>query len=202
MVLAVCDLMQDAYPELKESADRVAKTVLSEEQTIRAHAGYRAQEIGRCNSSDFHDGPGIASELIRLSGDEAFKLYDTFGMPLDFMQDAARDQGIAFDQEGFDRAMEEQKTAHAPPGKAQPSRLLILLTSNFPNPTSKAIAKRAPTAAKSSPSSAGAKARRNSSPARKAKSSSITRPSTPNPADRLAIADGSTATITTLSLPK
>jgi len=36
-------------------------------------------------------------------------LYDTFGMPLDFMQDAARDRGIAFDQEGFDRAMEEQK---------------------------------------------------------------------------------------------
>ena len=37
-------------------------------------------------------------------------LYDTFGMPLDFMQDSARDQGMAFDQAGFDRAMEEQKT--------------------------------------------------------------------------------------------
>ncbi len=42
-------------------------------------------------------------------GDEAFKLYDTFGMPLDFMQDAARDRGIEFDQAGFDRAMEEQR---------------------------------------------------------------------------------------------
>src|SRR5881396_3056367 len=42
-------------------------------------------------------------------GDMAFKLYDTFGMPLDFMQDAARDQGIAFDQAGFDRAMAEQR---------------------------------------------------------------------------------------------
>src|SRR5207244_2946160 len=40
----------------------------------------------------------------------AFKLYDTFGMPLDFMQDAARDQGIAFDQTGFDRSMLEQKS--------------------------------------------------------------------------------------------
>jgi alanyl-tRNA synthetase len=45
-----------------------------------------------------------------LSGEKAFRLYDTFGMPLDFMQDAARDQGIAFDQAGFDRAMDEQKT--------------------------------------------------------------------------------------------
>src|SRR5205814_7449381 len=42
-------------------------------------------------------------------GDMAFKLYDTFGMPLDFMQDAARDQGITFDQAGFDAAMEEQR---------------------------------------------------------------------------------------------
>jgi alanyl-tRNA synthetase len=42
-------------------------------------------------------------------GKEAFQLYDTFGMPLDFMQDMARDQGVGFDQEGFDRAMTEQK---------------------------------------------------------------------------------------------
>ncbi len=40
----------------------------------------------------------------------AFKLYDTFGLPLDFMVDAARDQGIQFDQAGFDAAMEEQRT--------------------------------------------------------------------------------------------
>ena len=45
-----------------------------------------------------------------LPGTEAFKLYDTFGMPLDFMQDAARDQGFAFDQAGFDHAMAEQKS--------------------------------------------------------------------------------------------
>ena len=45
----------------------------------------------------------------KLSGREAFKLYDTFGLPLDFMIDAARDQGIEFDQAGFDRAMQEQR---------------------------------------------------------------------------------------------
>ena len=50
-----------------------------------------------------------AAETEALPGEDAFKLYDTFGMPLDFMQDAARDQGIAFDQAGFDRAMEEQR---------------------------------------------------------------------------------------------
>ena len=47
------------------------------------------------------------------SGEKAFKLYDTFGLPLDFMVDAARDQGIQFDQSGFDRAMEEQRATRA-----------------------------------------------------------------------------------------
>src|SRR5262249_43648541 len=42
-------------------------------------------------------------------GEKAFRLYDTFGMPLDFIQDSTRDLGIAFDQAGFDHAMEEQK---------------------------------------------------------------------------------------------
>jgi alanyl-tRNA synthetase len=46
---------------------------------------------------------------VALPGDEAFVLYDTFGLPLDFMQDAARDQGILFDPAGFDRAMAEQR---------------------------------------------------------------------------------------------
>jgi len=44
-----------------------------------------------------------------LDGEAAFKLYDTFGMPLDFMRDAARDEGIQFDQEGFDREMQAQR---------------------------------------------------------------------------------------------
>src|ERR1051325_10508384 len=51
----------------------------------------------------------LKQSTSRLTGEDAFKLYDTFGMPLDFMQDAARDQGIEFDRAGFDHAMDEQK---------------------------------------------------------------------------------------------
>ncbi|MGA7514472.1 MAG: alanine--tRNA ligase [Candidatus Sulfotelmatobacter sp.] len=100
MVFAVRDLMQDAYPELRDSADRVSKAVHIEENRF-AHT--------------LDVGLGKLEELLRnskdeLLGTEAFKLYDTFGMPLDFMQDAARDQGFAFDQAGFDHAMAEQKS--------------------------------------------------------------------------------------------
>ena len=100
MVLAVRDLMEDAYPELKGTAERVSQNLLMEE-TRFAHTldvGLEKLEELLKNSTD------------RLAGAEAFKLYDTFGMPLDFIQDAARDQGIEFDQAGFDRALEEQKT--------------------------------------------------------------------------------------------
>ena len=98
MVFAVRDLMQDAYPELKDSADRVTKTVLVEE-TRFSHTLDVGLEKLETLLGEGH-----------LSGPEAFKLYDTFGMPLDFMQDAARDRGVAFDQAGFDSAMSEQRT--------------------------------------------------------------------------------------------
>ena len=106
MVFSVRDLMHDAYPELNDTADRVSKAVFAEE-TRFAHTldlGLRKlEEDLRELSASSHNGSRS------YPGEKAFKLYDTFGMPLDFMQDAARDQGISFDQEGFDRAMEEQR---------------------------------------------------------------------------------------------
>ena len=109
MVNAVRNLMQDAYPELKESSERVSKTILAEE-TRFAHTldlGLRKLEEDLQPLADaVRQHPAARATY---SGEKAFKLYDTFGMPLDFMQDAARDQGIAFDQEGFDRALNEQR---------------------------------------------------------------------------------------------
>jgi alanyl-tRNA synthetase len=100
MVFAVRDLMQDAYPELRETADRVSKAVQVEE-TRFAHT----MDVGLEKLETL-----LKGSVEKLAGEDAFKLYDTFGMPLDFMQDAARDLGIEFDKSGFDRAMDEQKT--------------------------------------------------------------------------------------------
>ena len=105
MVFAVRDLMVDAYPELNDSADRVSKAVLAEE-TRFAHTldlGLKKLE------EDLQPLKSSGNGTSTYAGEKAFKLYDTFGMPLDFMQDAARDQGIVFDQEGFERAMQEQR---------------------------------------------------------------------------------------------
>ncbi|HKO18860.1 MAG TPA: alanine--tRNA ligase, partial [Acidobacteriaceae bacterium] len=99
MVYAVRDEMAGAYPELKESADRVVKVVLAEEQQFA-----RTLQLGL----------GQMNEETLRSGVAAFHLYETYGMPLDFMVDAARDAGIAFDMEGFEHARaEEQARARA-----------------------------------------------------------------------------------------
>src|SRR5437016_1277983 len=113
MVFAVRDLIQDAYPELKESADRVSKAVHGEEARF-AHTldlGLKKLEDELLAASMTEGGKAAAPHRTTpvLSGKAAFRLYDTFGLPLDFMQDAARDQGILFDQEGFDRALADQR---------------------------------------------------------------------------------------------
>jgi alanyl-tRNA synthetase len=113
MIFAVRDLMQDAYPELKETANRVSKAVLAEEtrfaHTLDLGLKKLEEELAEAIHLSSTLGSATTAEVIRLHGAAAFMLYDTFGMPLDFIQDAARDQGIAFDQDGFDKAMQEQR---------------------------------------------------------------------------------------------
>ncbi len=109
MVFTVRDLMKDAYPELVDSAERVARVVEAEE---RRFAHTLALGLKRLEEDL---APLIAAKRenpnarAMYSGTKAFKLYDTFGLPLDFIQDAVRDAGIEFDQAGFDQAMSEQR---------------------------------------------------------------------------------------------
>jgi alanyl-tRNA synthetase len=103
MVYKVVEIMKGAYPELVESEDRVQGTVNAEEKRFAHTVDKGMQELDdditvlRSRNGDLYP------------GEQAFKLYDTFGLPLDFIQDAIRDVGIQFDQAGFDRAMAEQR---------------------------------------------------------------------------------------------
>ncbi len=129
MVFKVRDLMQDAYPELKETAGQVSKVVLAEE-TRFAHAlieGLKrlddviimiaVDQGGVTKSTDavYPSTLNIVQESkkrgvhLELYGVDAFKLYDTYGLPRDFIEDYCRDLDIEFDRAGFDRAMAEQR---------------------------------------------------------------------------------------------
>jgi alanyl-tRNA synthetase len=139
MVFAVRDEMKDAYPELVESAERVSGIVKGEEtrftRTLDAGLGPLEHDIYNFALQSVRPGPGdklegnknLAEEgradlfrkineanqtgtRLTYPGKNAFKFYDTFGLPLDFIQDAVRDFGLDFEQDGFERAMEEQRT--------------------------------------------------------------------------------------------
>jgi alanyl-tRNA synthetase len=137
MVFAVRDSTQDAYPELKETAERVSKAVLGEETRFAntISEGLLRLKEGMAGLLRLEDGvmvlamntPGVTPpkdgiwtlEIVReinergipliYSGAEAFKLYDTYGLPKDFIEDYCRDLGISLDVGGFDRAMAEQR---------------------------------------------------------------------------------------------
>jgi alanyl-tRNA synthetase len=179
MVFAVRDEMKVAYPELEETAERVSKVVLAEEEqfarvmatgarrfqdlieeqdkresiiqlyetellkpqipltdedsflltgkleTLRAiwkvnklvdpYVSLVTERLGAHAAGQFHEAYLNAESGSRqISGKHAFYIYETFGLPSDFMVDAARDAGLNFDLDGFERAkQEEQERARA-----------------------------------------------------------------------------------------
>jgi alanyl-tRNA synthetase len=156
MVYAVRDSMFHAYPELADSASRVAQVVEAEERQFDrvlkegssrlenefAQAVKKAVEkaVGVGRNADRSNtildslanfehpiraewikyginllkSPDVKADKAILDGTTAFHLYETYGLPVDFMVDAAHDFGIGFDVEGFERARaEEQARARA-----------------------------------------------------------------------------------------
>src|SRR5438067_8822440 len=103
-LVAVLDReMGDAYPEIRRNREMVEKTILAEEQRFDAV---------------LRDGlPRLEAEIAKvlgtraktLPGEAAFKLYDTFGVPYDFIEDTAATQGVTVDKAGYDAAMETQR---------------------------------------------------------------------------------------------
>ncbi|ALI54590.1 alanine--tRNA ligase [Celeribacter marinus] len=93
--------MGDAYPELRQGQAMIEETLRLEETRFK-----QTLERGLKLLDDELDGLG---EGEKLAGAAAFKLYDTFGFPLDLTQDALREKGREVDTDGFDVAMAEQK---------------------------------------------------------------------------------------------
>lgn len=96
----VAEHMRDAYPEMMESVQRVARVVKDEEHRY-ATTFQVAERI-------FQDEAKTAAGGV-LPGAAAFKLYDTYGLALDEQEDMARELGLTIDQEGFTAEMEKQR---------------------------------------------------------------------------------------------
>jgi alanyl-tRNA synthetase len=93
--------MGAAYPELKRAQANIEHTLREEEERFR-------RTLGR-GSSLLDEATAKLAEGGVLPGEIAFKLYDTYGFPLDLTQDAVRAKGLTVDLEGFDAAMARQR---------------------------------------------------------------------------------------------
>jgi len=99
---------------LEELEDDLAKRI---PQVEGEGLGNQAEEIEVESKDDWASGPAEKADAqLRISegqkvysGERAFRLYDTFGLPIDFIEDALRDRGLTLDKEGFQRAIEEQR---------------------------------------------------------------------------------------------
>ena len=94
---------KDGYPELEEKKDMIFNVIRQEEEQF---------------NKTIDQGLGILSEMIQemtekketiLTGDNAFKLYDTYGFPLDLTKEILEEKGFSVDEEGFKTSMEEQR---------------------------------------------------------------------------------------------
>ncbi len=102
LVPALVQQMGAAYPELGQAQALIEETLHQEETRFK-----QTLDRGLKLLDDELDG---LPEGAELSGEAAFKLYDTFGFPLDLTQDAMREKGRTVDTDGFDAAMQAQKT--------------------------------------------------------------------------------------------
>ncbi|PFK04158.1 alanine--tRNA ligase [Bacillus cereus] len=103
LVPVVGEVMKDFYPEVLEKKDFIAKVVKNEEE--RFH-------------ETLHDGEAILAEVITkakeekttvISGVDAFRLYDTYGFPIELTEEYAEEAGMTVDQAGFENEMEKQR---------------------------------------------------------------------------------------------
>src|SRR5687767_10527719 len=94
--------MGEAYPDLARNRDSIVKVVRSEEERFDA-----VLTAGLPRLEEVLDRAAAAKTMV--PGDEVFRLYDSLGVPFDFMEDLASHRGLQIDRESYDRAMEGQR---------------------------------------------------------------------------------------------
>ena len=108
VVEAVIATMGDVYPELRMRAEHLVATTRAEEERFLATI---AGGLARFDElAPVHTAHGSAALKGEIDGEEAFRLYDTFGFPIDLTELMAAERGYRVDVAGFDRALDRQRT--------------------------------------------------------------------------------------------
>ena len=108
LVGTLCEQMGQAYPELPAARELVERALKAEEE--------RFAETLDAGMKIFEDVAARAADGV-IPGADAFRLYDTYGFPLDLTADIARERGLGVDNAGFDAAMEQQRETARAAGK-------------------------------------------------------------------------------------
>jgi alanyl-tRNA synthetase len=98
----VIDEMGDAYPDLRANRDTITRIVRSEEERFDA-----VLTAGLPRLEEILDRAESGSRVV--AGEDAFRLYDSLGVPYDFMEDLAGQRGLTIDREAYDRSMKGQR---------------------------------------------------------------------------------------------
>ncbi|MDX2166653.1 MAG: alanine--tRNA ligase [Deltaproteobacteria bacterium] len=112
-------VMGDAYPELRERRAYIEEVVRAEEERFA-----ETLDRGLALLKEERAALGLAKESV-LPGAMAFKLYDTYGFPIDMTEDILRDHGMTVDQAGFQAAMQAQKTRGRQARKAAGEGIIV-----------------------------------------------------------------------------
>ncbi len=107
LVADLAAVMGEAYPELKQAQARVTETLLQEEIRFGETLSHGMSLLEQA----------LAGGVGTLDGETAFRLYDTYGFPLDLTADVCRERNVAVDEAGFDAAMERQREQARAAGK-------------------------------------------------------------------------------------
>src|SRR5439155_2628349 len=99
----VIDVMKDPYEDLVAHRDLIAQTARREEARFASTLA-----VGLVKVEDLARGLSATGKSL-IPGPEAFRLYDTFGIPLDLIRDVAHGWRLGVDETGFERAMAEQR---------------------------------------------------------------------------------------------
>lgn len=103
LVAPLTDIMGDVYPELKSKNEHVVRVIKAEEESFA-----QTLDIGLELFEELVD-KAISKGEMTIWGEDAFKLYDTYGFPLDLTELMASERGLIVDHVGFDREMQKQR---------------------------------------------------------------------------------------------